>query len=191
MRIGGGVVACPPSGAPSPIPQPALERAQAANPDGDLSVSLVPQGKRPPSGITQLDGNMMRSERLRGRKAVAQRLRRLRNEPVCRDCAQAGRDTIATVPDHIVPLAKGGTDDDHNIRCLCHDCHRVRTAEQFGYRNPISRVDDDGWPTEAQNARHTNILGGVPKSSKLRGGNRWGTNARDCADFRNGGQNEC
>ena len=50
---------------------------------------------------------------------------------------------------HIVPLGRGGRDDDSNIRCLCSDCHRVRTAQQFSHRNPISRVDSDGWPVDA------------------------------------------
>ncbi|OWQ91113.1 HNH endonuclease [Sphingopyxis granuli] len=85
------------------------------------------------------------TDRLRGRRAVAQRLRRLRSEPLCRDCKAKGIITAATVPDHIVPLTQGGGDDDNNIRCLCADCHQVRTAEQFGYRRRIE-VNADGWP---------------------------------------------
>lgn len=84
-------------------------------------------------------------ERLRGRRAVAQRLHRLQAEPLCRDCKSRGIVREATVPDHIVPLTKGGSDDDSNIRCLCADCHEVRTAEQFGYRRRIE-VNADGWP---------------------------------------------
>jgi len=87
------------------------------------------------------------AERLRGRRAVAQRLRRLRSEPLCRDCAAKGIVREATVPDHIVPLTKGGSDDDGNIRCLCANCHRDRTAEQFGLRRKV-RTGTDGWPTE-------------------------------------------
>jgi 5-methylcytosine-specific restriction protein A len=51
----------------------------------------------------------------------------------------------ATVPDHIVPLAKGGCDQDNNIRCLCAGCHRARTAEQFGHRRTVG-TGRDGWP---------------------------------------------
>lgn len=79
-------------------------------------------------------------ERLRGRAGQAQRLRRLRNEPLCRDCRDEGRVEAATVPDHIKPLAQGGTDEDSNIRCLCKRHHRIRTAEQFGH-------DTVGWAT--------------------------------------------
>lgn len=87
------------------------------------------------------------SERLRGRAAVAQRIRRLAAEPLCRDCQAKGRVTASTVPDHIVPLAKGGTDTDDNIRCLCTNCHRDRTAEQFGYRK-ITGSDERGIPLD-------------------------------------------
>jgi len=87
------------------------------------------------------------AERLRGRRAVAVRLRRLRSEPLCRDCASAGIVREATVPDHIVPLARGGSDEESNIRCLCADCHGKRTAEQFGQRRKVA-VGPDGWPAE-------------------------------------------
>lgn len=85
-------------------------------------------------------------ERLRGRRAVEQRQRRLNAEPLCRDCAAKGMVVAASVPDHVVPLSMGGTDDDNNIRCLCEDCHRMRTAEQFGNKKPFSFPDEDGWP---------------------------------------------
>ena len=84
------------------------------------------------------------SKRLRGRAGVAQRVHRLRAEPLCRDCALAGIVREATVPDHIVPLARGGSDEDSNIRCLCAECHAKRTAEQFGQRKTVA-VGPDGW----------------------------------------------
>jgi 5-methylcytosine-specific restriction protein A len=62
-------------------------------------------------------------------------------------CRAKGRVTLATVPDHIDPLSQGGTDTDSNIRCLCADCHRDATAEQFGYRKK-PRIALDGWPEE-------------------------------------------
>lgn len=87
------------------------------------------------------------AERLRGRAGVAQRLRRLQSEPLCRDCASAGIIREATVPDHIVPLAHGGSDEDSNIRCLCSECHAKRTAVQFGLRLKV-RIGANGWPIE-------------------------------------------
>lgn len=83
-------------------------------------------------------------ERLRGRRAVEERRRRLRLHPLCQDCLAKGRVTSSTVPDHIVPLSRGGTDTDDNIRCLCHECHRVRTAEQFD-QSIARQVGLDGW----------------------------------------------
>src|SRR3546814_3592322 len=74
------------------------------------------------------------AERLRGRRGVEQRRRRLQAEPLCRDCKAKGVITAATAPDHIVPLALGGSDDDSNVRCLCPECHLERTREQFGHR---------------------------------------------------------
>lgn len=68
--------------------------------------------------------------RLRGRAGVKQRLRRLQAEPICRLCAERDRVTVATVPDHIIPLGDGGTDDDSNIQCLCDDCHLIKTAAE-------------------------------------------------------------
>jgi len=85
------------------------------------------------------------AERLRGRAAVIQRLRRLQAEPLCRDCAAKGRIREATVPDHIVPLALGGDDTDANTRSLCTPCHGARTREQFGLKKKVA-ITVSGWP---------------------------------------------
>lgn len=83
--------------------------------------------------------------RIQGRAGVALRTRRLALEPLCRDCADQGKVTEAVTPDHIVPLALGGTDTDDNIRCLCQPCHAKRTAEQFGHKAK-RETGPDGWP---------------------------------------------
>ncbi len=90
-------------------------------------------------------------ERVRGRRAVKLRRSRLETEPLCRDCGQRGRITVATVPDHIIPLALGGSDTDDNIRCLCETCHDRRTREQFGFKPPRTPTGLDGWPENINN----------------------------------------
>jgi len=87
-------------------------------------------------------------ERLRGRRAVEQRRRRLRRtKGLCEDCLNEGRSIPATVVDHIVPLALGGSDEDENTRNLCEDCNRARTAEQFGHKLKRA-IGNDGWPID-------------------------------------------
>ena len=68
--------------------------------------------------------------RIQGRAGVELRKRRLAMEPLCRMCADEGRVTEATTPDHITPLAMGGLDVDSNIQCLCDDCHAFKTATE-------------------------------------------------------------
>lgn len=89
-------------------------------------------------------------ERLRGRRAVVQRRKRMmRTDGLCEICEANGFLIHATVVDHIVPLAKGGSDDDSNTRNLCDPCHQRVTAQQFGYREPTTGrgVGADGRPT--------------------------------------------
>lgn len=56
------------------------------------------------------------------------------------------RVTPATVVNHIIPLAHGGTDDDENTENLCRPCDLIVTAEQFGHRAPKQQIGLDGWP---------------------------------------------
>lgn len=80
--------------------------------------------------------------RLRGRAAVAQRKRRLTNEPLCRHCLAKDIVRPATVPDHITPLAFGGSDTDDNIQCLCEDCHTLKTAAEGAATDGASNHPD-------------------------------------------------
>lgn len=66
---------------------------------------------------------------------------------LCEDCLAKDPKVIrnAVVVDHIQPLSLGGDDVDDNTRNLCHPCHEVRTAEQFG-RHPPQTIGLDGWP---------------------------------------------
>lgn len=51
-------------------------------------------------------------------------------EPFCRICAARGRDTAASVVDHINGDATN--DDPSNHQSLCSKCHNVKTAKENG-----------------------------------------------------------
>lgn len=54
----------------------------------------------------------------------------LRDEPLCRPCSKRGRVTQATIADHVIPKAEGGTDDRDNYQPICAPCHVVKTAAE-------------------------------------------------------------
>lgn len=100
--------------------------------------------------------------RLRGRAAVEQRKRRLKAEPLCRHCLEQGIYRPSTVPDHIRPLAFGGSDTDDNIQCLCADCHAIKTAAEDTAHHAASNHPD--WLTPS--AVPLTIVCGPPCSGK-------------------------
>ena len=56
--------------------------------------------------------------------------RRKRDEIFKRDkytCQVCQRVTQSPELDHIVNVARGGTDDDHNLQTICSDCHKTKT----------------------------------------------------------------
>lgn len=55
----------------------------------------------------------------------------LSREPLCRSCAEMGRETLAVTVDHIIPRARGGTHDDDNLQPLCKDCHDAKSAKEY------------------------------------------------------------
>lgn len=87
------------------------------------------------------------AKRLRGQAAVEQRARRLRQEPLCRHCKARGLVRQATQVDHIVPLFKGGDDNDLNCQSLCDDCHDAKTRRDMGWKSRVT-IGLDGWPVE-------------------------------------------
>ncbi len=90
-----------------------------------------------------------RVARKRGRAGQQQRRRRLeRTDGLCEHCLAKGRTALATVVNHKVPLAQGGSDEDENTENLCGPCDQVVTAEQFGHlKAPDQGVDRAGRPT--------------------------------------------
>lgn len=69
-------------------------------------------------------------KRTRGRANQERRVRLFRREPLCRQCAAEGRTTLATIADHVVPLAEGGADDESNLAPICGACHQKKIAEE-------------------------------------------------------------
>jgi len=55
-----------------------------------------------------------------------------RDNGLCQACLAEGRVTPATHVDHIMPKAKGGTDDPANLQSMCATCHHAKTARERG-----------------------------------------------------------
>ena len=68
--------------------------------------------------------------RLRGRANQRRREALFAREPLCRACVAHGRVTVATIRDHIAPLAEGGSETIDNEQPLCDECHTAKTAEE-------------------------------------------------------------
>lgn len=68
--------------------------------------------------------------RITGRALQAMRARLFKREPLCRKCRERGRVTLATIRDHVVPLAEGGVDDETNEQPLCDVCSDEKTREE-------------------------------------------------------------
>ena len=59
--------------------------------------------------------------------------RRLKQKIHLRDqwtCCQCGHVTTQLELDHIVNVAKGGTDDEANLQSLCAPCHKKKTSKE-------------------------------------------------------------
>lgn len=68
----------------------------------------------------------------RGRIAAYRRLRErlLSEEPLCRYCRSTGLIRGATVLDHIVALALGGTEDPANLAPSCTPCNDAKSTDE-------------------------------------------------------------
>lgn len=87
----------------------------------------------------------MSTKRTRGRRWIA-----IRAGVLARDgyaCQMCNALSVWLQVDHIVPLAKGGTDAPGNLRALCKACHAAATAQQFGQVEKVT-IGRDGWPVE-------------------------------------------
>ena len=113
------------------------------------------------------------TERLRGWKLQQQRKRLHAERPLCVACDERGVVTMGTELDHIVPVFRGGSNEDSNLQWLCTECHREKTAADCGttYRAPVGV---DGWPV---NFAERGPQGAVEKSKWSPRQNRPGTSS--------------
>lgn len=70
-----------------------------------------------------------------------------RDKHLCQPCKAKGRLTAANQVDHILPKAKGGTDEADNLQTICSECHTAKTQADQG-RAPRQTIGADGWPTQ-------------------------------------------
>lgn len=70
------------------------------------------------------------AKRVTGRPLQRLRQQLFDREPLCRPCHTNGRVTVATIRDHIVPLAEGGQDVELNTQPICAECHDAKTQAE-------------------------------------------------------------
>lgn len=66
-----------------------------------------------------------------------------RDDHLCQACLSRDRVTPANQVDHIVPRAKGGTDDMDNLQSLCKPCHDAKSKTETHTSQRLTR--NDGW----------------------------------------------
>ena len=72
---------------------------------------------------------------------------------LCQECQRNGRLTAISlstcITDHVVPLSKGGSNDDDNLQSLCKACDEIKTNNDLGY-SPRVTTGLDGWPMQPE-----------------------------------------
>lgn len=59
---------------------------------------------------------------------------------LCLVCQAEGRLTAATMVDHIINKAAGGTDDEENLQSICRECHVEKTAREARRGRGVCKV---------------------------------------------------
>lgn len=65
-----------------------------------------------------------------GRALQRARAELFERDPLCAECKRQGRVTLATLRDHVKPLAEGGLDVLGNTQGLCDACHTAKTQSE-------------------------------------------------------------
>jgi 5-methylcytosine-specific restriction protein A len=93
-------------------------------------------------------GGKSAAQRGYGRQHRKLREQLLRQEPLCRLCKQKDptRVSVATIADHVVPIAKGGAIHEiNNLQPVCAECHQDKSNLDKGHRVK-RRISLSGWP---------------------------------------------
>lgn len=96
-------------------------------------------------------------KRLTGWKLQQMRAQKIRENPLCLHCLQKGITRLGDELDHIVPVSKGGSNEESNLQLLCTECHATKTISDLGQK-PKPKIGLDGWPEP--------VLGGGIEKSK-------------------------
>lgn len=100
----------------------------------------LPPNHRTTARIKASSSRLSPTRRGYGRPWQALRRRFLAEHPLCMDCEPKGIIEAAAHVDHHIAREAGGTDDDSNLRALCHSCHSAKTvAVDGGFGNPRKR----------------------------------------------------
>lgn len=95
------------------------------------------RGRRRPVAATNRASDLNGWEAQRIRERIRER------DGYC--CKSCGRAELKGQIDHVIPLDKGGTEDDSNLQLLCHSCHVDKTNQDNGFK-VRRRVGVDGIP---------------------------------------------
>jgi 5-methylcytosine-specific restriction protein A len=76
------------------------------------------------------EGNNAELRRFKGRTLQRERDRLFNSNPLCVECERQGRVTVATIRDHIKPLAEGGLDVPENTQGLCKQCSDKKSQQE-------------------------------------------------------------
>lgn len=75
-------------------------------------------------------GNNASKRLLKGRALQRERERLFAAAPLCQECKRNGRTALATIRDHVIPLAQGGKDERENTQGLCGPCHDAKSRQE-------------------------------------------------------------
>lgn len=75
----------------------------------------------------------------------ALRRQQLTMQPFCAECQRAGRYTLASEVDHVVPHRNDEQlfFDAVNLQSLCHSCHSIKTAREDGGFGRARHIKDE------------------------------------------------